>query len=77
MVKVLLFARLQEEAGTDSLTVPQSDMSVAELKQWLEKEYGLTSLSNTMTAINENYTDDSALLSEGDTVALIPPVSGG
>lgn len=77
MIKILFFARLQEEAGKDYITVQKAGITVDELKTWLEQEYGFSSLANTMTAVNENYTEGSTLLSEGDTVALIPPVSGG
>ncbi len=77
MIKILFFARLQEEIGKDSLNIEKAGLTVDQLKQWLEKEHGLQSLDQTMAAVNEDYADGSEVLKEGDTVALIPPVSGG
>jgi len=34
-------------------------------------------LDNIMVAVNEEYVDTDHILKDGDTVALIPPVSGG
>ncbi|MFB4162513.1 molybdopterin converting factor subunit 1 [Alteribacillus sp. JSM 102045] len=77
MIKVLFFARLQEETGKNSLEIEKAGLTVDQLKQWLEKEHGLPSLDHTMAAVNEDYADGSEVLEDGDTVALIPPVSGG
>ncbi|WP_240374310.1 molybdopterin converting factor subunit 1 [Bacillus piscicola] len=77
MIKVLFFARLQDETGKESIEVDKTNITVDDLKQHLEEEYNLSSLSHTMVAVNENYADGSTTLKEGDTLALIPPVSGG
>ncbi|RSL33621.1 molybdopterin converting factor subunit 1 [Salibacterium salarium] len=77
MIKVLFFARLQEEFGKESVEIDKSGWTVEALKDWLEKEYHLTGVTQTMTAVNEEFTDDHYILAEGDTIALIPPVSGG
>lgn len=77
MIKILLFAELQEEAGKDEIEVEKAGMTVSELKDWLTAEFRLTSLANTMIAINESYANETDVLKEGDIIAFIPPVSGG
>jgi molybdopterin synthase sulfur carrier subunit len=52
-------------------------MTVSELKKELEKVSGLENLTNVMVAVNETYADGDVVVRAGDTVALIPPVSGG
>jgi molybdopterin synthase sulfur carrier subunit len=77
MIKILLFAELQEEAGVDNVEVEQAGLTVAEIKEWLLQEYKLSSLANIMVAINESYATEEDEVKDGDTVAFIPPVSGG
>ncbi len=77
MIKILLFAELQEEAGVDELEIEKAGITVSEVKAWLQAEYSLTLPSNTMIAINEHYADEEAILNDGDVIAFIPPVSGG
>ncbi|MCL7749539.1 molybdopterin converting factor subunit 1 [Halalkalibacter alkaliphilus] len=77
MIKILLFAELQEEAGTDQVEVDKAGVTVNEVKSWLQKQYNLTTLENTMIAINESYADENEVVKDGDVIAFIPPVSGG
>ncbi|SFL85405.1 molybdopterin converting factor subunit 1 [Salibacterium qingdaonense] len=77
MINILFFARLQEEAGRESLHVEKAGYTIRELKEWLDEEYRLTGLNRTMTARNEEFTNDDAVIADGDTIAFIPPVSGG
>jgi sulfur-carrier protein len=77
MIKLLLFADFQEQAGTDQVEIDQAGLTVAELKSWLQQEYKFTSLDQTMIAINETYANETDVLKDGDVIALIPPVSGG
>ncbi|WP_368505374.1 molybdopterin converting factor subunit 1 [Alkalihalophilus sp. As8PL] len=77
MIKLLLFAEFQEQAGTDQVEIDQAGLTVAELKSWLKQEYRFTSLDQTMIAINETYANETDVLKDGDVIALIPPVSGG
>ncbi|ARK29082.1 molybdopterin converting factor subunit 1 [Halalkalibacter krulwichiae] len=78
MINILLFAELQEEAGVNEINVEKAGVTVSALKDWLIKEFKLTSLNDTMMiAINESYANESDVLKDGDTVAFIPPVSGG
>ena len=74
-VTVKLFAGLRERAGwsTRELELPAG----AKLKDvWAALELG-EQPRGIHYALNKGYADKSAVLSEGDEVALIPPVSGG
>ncbi|MBB6454039.1 molybdopterin synthase sulfur carrier subunit [Salirhabdus euzebyi] len=77
MIKILLFAHLQEELGKDKLEVELDSISVGELKTKLKDTYSLTQLDQVMVAINEEYAINEDVIKSGDVVALIPPVSGG
>ena len=77
MIKVLLFAQLKEAAGQEKLEVEAEGLTVAGLKQKLSTDFGLEGLEAVMTAVNEEFADDETVLTDGDTAAFIPPVSGG
>ncbi len=52
--------------------------SVKELKEQLETNYPrMQELKSLLIAVNEEYGDETHILSERDEIALIPPVSGG
>ena len=76
-VSVRLFAGLRERAGTDRLDVELSDgATVADLLAVLPA----TAVGDPMpcvVAVNREYSPGSAVLTAGDEVALVPPVSGG
>ncbi|MGF9880125.1 molybdopterin converting factor subunit 1 [Bacillus albus] len=77
MIRVLLFAYLQEEAGTSELQIEKENITVAELKDVVTKEYHVPMTAPIMVAINEEYANEDDRVQSGDVVALIPPVSGG
>ncbi|MFD2680365.1 molybdopterin converting factor subunit 1 [Bacillus seohaeanensis] len=77
MIKVLLFAHLQEEIGKTELQIESENMTVEELKAWINSHYSVSHLDKAMTAINEQYATDVDSIQTGDVVAFIPPVSGG
>jgi molybdopterin synthase sulfur carrier subunit len=77
MVKVLFFAHLREEAGTSSVEWDGAEKTLLFSKEKLANEYGLTNLENAMMAVNEEFASDDYVLKAGDTLAFIPPVSGG
>ncbi len=79
-VTVLLFASLAEQAGTRRLEIPcDAGDTVVEIKQKLLAECpGISSaLGTVLFALNEEYVKSNAPVKAGDTLALIPPVSGG
>ncbi|MGG3193743.1 molybdopterin converting factor subunit 1 [Priestia aryabhattai] len=77
MINVLFFAAIREEAGVEQVTVDKQGITVKELKEYVQKTYKLSSLNQTMTAVNEEFVTDEETIGAGDAVAFIPPVSGG
>lgn len=77
MIKVLLFAGLAEQAGTPVIELDEKEAALSAVKALLKERYGLQSIDNAMIAINETYVKDNSTVTEGDTIAFIPPVSGG
>ncbi|TCW56577.1 molybdopterin synthase subunit MoaD [Bacillus thuringiensis] len=77
MIRVLLFAHLQEEVGTSELQIEKENITVAELKAVVAREYNVPVSAPIMVAINEEYANEDDTIRDGDVVALIPPVSGG
>ncbi|MCJ8007857.1 molybdopterin converting factor subunit 1 [Lederbergia wuyishanensis] len=77
MNKILLFAQLKEQAGSNTLALDVSGKTVKELRDYLESETDLGSLTGIMIAINEEFATDETIINAEDVIALIPPVSGG
>lgn len=79
-VRLLFFASLKDIVGSRDLRVELPPGStVADLLSQLESRYPRLKeyRSVVLTAINEDYVDKTAGISEGDEVAIFPPVSGG
>ena len=84
MVKVLYFARLRERLGLaeEHLALPPGVVTVADLLahlrtrggRWAE---GLGKGETLMTAVNQEFARPHTPLSDGDEVAIFPPVTGG
>ncbi|HYK71530.1 MAG TPA: molybdopterin converting factor subunit 1 [Pseudoneobacillus sp.] len=77
MNKILFFAHLRDVAGSESIEMQVDGKTVAELKEEIMTKFGFQKLDTVMTAINEEFTSDDDIIQEGDTIAFIPPVSGG
>jgi molybdopterin converting factor subunit 1 len=81
VVTVRLFAMLREQAGRGSLEMELADgATVREALDAIGERHGLEELIARMpvvTAVNREYVGAESRLSEGDELALIPPVSGG
>jgi MoaE-MoaD fusion protein len=80
-VTVRLFAMLRERAGRDELDLELAEgATVADAMRALRDRDGLGDVLERMpvrAAVNREYVTDDTLLSSGDELALIPPVSGG
>ncbi|MBQ0138060.1 MAG: molybdopterin converting factor subunit 1 [Kurthia sp.] len=77
MIEIFLFAQLQETIGKQKIEAPLAGKTIAEVKEWLVKEYPLISLTQAMTAVNEEFARDNHIVNDRDTIAFIPPISGG
>ncbi|PLR66347.1 MULTISPECIES: molybdopterin converting factor subunit 1 [Bacillaceae] len=78
MITVLFFAGIREEIGLDKLKIVEiENITIHQLKQYLQNKYSLSSLNQVMTAINESFVTDDEIIKDQDTIAFIPPVSGG
>ncbi len=78
--RVLLFAALREAAGTRELQLElPAGASVQRLKDEVAAAHPVLArlLVNAAVALNEEYVPGDRSIHDGDTVALIPPVSGG
>lgn len=78
MIRVLLFAELEERAGQRELELNSNEMSVAEIRDWVKDNYpDASGIERAMAAVNEDYAEESTLVHTDDIIAFIPPVSGG
>ena len=79
-VRVRLFARLREQAGTETerLELP-SGSTLAEVYEALRREHPALEADRkaVRAALNQEFKDWGAEVADGDEVAFIPPVSGG
>ena len=78
MVEIRYFSILKEKLGKSSEEISFKG-TVGQLRDLLKKRYPEAKeiLNSVKIAVNEEYVKDSYKISEGDRVALIPPVSGG
>ncbi|MGC8505667.1 MAG: molybdopterin converting factor subunit 1 [Thermoplasmata archaeon] len=80
LLRVKYFARFREIAGLEEEDLEiTSGSTVKDLKRSiLSLHPGLSSYENTLiVARNEQFADDSVKVSQDDTIAVFPPVSGG
>ena len=76
-VTVFYFASLRDRAGRDSETVPAPG-TAAELYETLDARHGFRfDRAQLRVAINGALGAWDRVLSEGDEIVFIPPVSGG
>ena len=79
-VTFCLFGYLRERAGVSRLEMQlPAGATVAQAVEALAREKALDVplLKSARPAVNHEYCEYGQVLSEGDEVALIPPVSGG
>jgi molybdopterin converting factor subunit 1 len=79
-VNLLFFATLKDIVGARQLQLDlPTGATVNDLWERLESSYPRLRpyRSIVLTSVNEEYVDRAAAISEGDEVALFPPVSGG
>lgn len=77
---ILLFAQLADAVGESqlSLDLPDDAKVTDALDALATKHAAITPHRPTLAvAVNESYATADTSLNDGDTIALIPPVSGG
>jgi molybdopterin synthase sulfur carrier subunit len=76
MNKVLFFAHLRDTVGQESIEYNANGITVLDLKQQISEKYDLK-VDNVMVSINEEFAANDDIIQDGETIAFIPPVSGG
>ena len=78
-LKLLYFGVSRDHANKDEERLNMKDgLTVSEIREELKQMYpSLEDIDNFAIAVNESYAEDDLELVNGDTVAIIPPVSGG
>ena len=77
---ILLFAQLAEAVGRDRLTLELSNgATVGDALHRIALEHpAVADMRDALAvAVNDRYCPGDTALADGDTIALIPPVSGG
>ena len=77
-IHVLYFAFLREQAGLSSETVNTAATTILDLYQELSARHSFPLANSSLrAAIDDTYTALTSPLTDGATVAFLPPVSGG
>lgn len=78
-LEIMAFGITKDIVGKTLINFDLPDgSSVKELKEKLTENYPeMKALTSLLIAVNEEYGDETHILSERDEIALIPPVSGG
>lgn len=78
-IQLLFFGITEDIIGQKSMQLAlHNNATVGSLKDLLIKDYPKLKQYNSFSiAVNMEYADDESVIKSGDTVALIPPVSGG
>jgi molybdopterin converting factor subunit 1 len=80
IVRVRLFARAKDLAGTDVVSLDLAPNAVvADLRRRLAEQFPSLAalLQRSALAVNEEFANDDQPLTSDAEVALLPPVSGG
>lgn len=77
-IKLLAFGIFTDIFKGHQLTLEvAAPLTVGQLKAYIIKNYPQTEALNFAVAVDEAYADDNLQITENQTIALIPPVSGG
>lgn len=84
VLRIRYFARLREALGSaeEELAIPAGMRTVGELLQFLRSRGGawaseLAAGRPVLAAVNEEMAGPESVIGHGDTVAFMPPVTGG
>ncbi|WP_110931613.1 molybdopterin converting factor subunit 1 [Paenibacillus bouchesdurhonensis] len=77
MIRVLYFAGLRDLTGKSEELIDRPEWTVRELTDWVKAAYPEFNHKTVFVAVNEEYARQEDVIRAGDTIAIIPPVSGG
>ena len=78
-VKILFFGITTDLTGTSAVSLNiEEETTVKQLKNKLISTFNnLKNIHQFAIAVNETYAEDDLVLKNNDTIAVLPPVSGG
>ncbi len=77
-MQLLFFGSIQEAMRMTGTEIRLEANTLGELKSYLEKEYSFLRQQPYTFAVNETLVRDlNHAISQNDTIALLPPFSGG
>lgn len=78
-IGILFFGITADISGLSTTNLDiEEGVDIKALREILHQKYpNLSNYKNFSVAVNMEYATDDVILKNGDTVALIPPVSGG
>lgn len=79
IIKILFFGIARDISEKNSIEIEAKEpLNIEDLKKLLKNKYPKFDVINDFSlAVNEAYADNDYMLCNNDTVAIIPPVSGG
>lgn len=78
VLRLLYFAQLRNARGVTEERYRTAAATASDLYDELSREHGFNlHLDQLRVAVNQRFVSSDAHLQEGDTVAFLPPVSGG
>lgn len=75
-VKLILFGRLTDITGKNNIVIPDVK-DTDELVQQLQQLYPAFATTPYILAVEKQIINSNTILSDNNTVALLPPYSGG
>ena len=75
-IKIILFGQLRDIAGSNSLVL-EDVADTKELEEQLKQQYPGLAASKYIIAVDKELVQENTSLNENNTVALLPPFSGG
>lgn len=76
-VRIEYFAILREHVGKTAEELQTSAATAGALFAELDELYEFPDMARMKVAINDEFSDWNAALSDGDSIVFIPPVAGG
>ncbi|MBL4661692.1 MAG: MoaD/ThiS family protein [Alcanivoracaceae bacterium] len=77
-IQVLFFGKLKESWGTNKLEVETGSHNIEDLYlELLNKAANIPHKESIKVAINDEFVNWDTTINSGDTIAFLPPASGG